>query len=670
MPRRTGWWANGWILPAALLLATLVAYQPAWHGGLLWDDEAHLIRSDLQDADGLRRIWFDITATQQYYPVTYTAFWVMHQLWGADTLGYHLVNITLHALSAWLVAVILRRLAIPGAALAAVVFALHPVHVESVAWMSEMKNTLSGVLYSTATLLYLRFDASRRMAAYVLAIAAFAAALLAKTVVATLPAALLVIFWWQRGRLRLREDVVPLLPFFVIGATAGLFTAWFEQVLVGARGGEYTLTAMERVLLAGRALWFYAAKIVWPAGLVFNYPRWTIDQSVWWQYLFPAAALAVAGGFWWIRHRTRAPLAALLFFAGTLFPALGFVNVFPFRFSYVADHFQYLASLGVIVGLTAGIAVAARSAAHPPRTGRVSARLTIVTLAFGGMLGLLTWRQSHHYASAEALYRATIEGNPSSWLAHNHLGAILLRKSDAAALGEAIAHVQTAMRLHPDAEAHNNLGLARQRQGRFEEAIREHREAIRLKPGLAEAHYNLGLALAAVGRGGEAIAAYTEAARLNPTNVETRHNLANALRAAGRYDEAIEQVRVALTIRPGSVELHQNLGDTLLRAGRLDEAAGVYRRALMLRPDSGELHNNLGVALRSAGRLEESAAAFGEAARVAPSVALVHTNLGDVFERLGRIDEAIASYQRALALDPSSAAAQQNLARARQKKGT
>ena len=646
----------------ALLAVTALAYQPAWHGGLLWDDEAHLTRSDLQDASGLRRIWFDITATQQYYPVTNSAFWLMHQFWGGDTTGYHLVNILLHAISAGLVAVVLRRLQIPGAMLAAVIFALHPVHVESVAWMSELKNTLSGVLYLSALLAYLRFDETRRSSAYALALVIFVAALLSKSVVASLPAALLVIFWWKRGRLRLREDVVPLLPFLAIGVTSGLFTAWLEHALVGARGAVYELTWIERGLLAGRALWFYAGKLLWPVGLAFNYPRWSISQSVWWQYLFPLAAIMAAAACWWIRERTPAPLAALLFFAGTLVPALGFVNVYPFRFSYVADHFQYLASLGLIVALAALLTTVLQ------RRG-LSTYLAAITVVVGGVLGFLTWRQSQQYVDAETLYRATIERNPSSYLAHNHLAAILLRRSDAE-LDEAITHVQAAMRLSPDAEAHNNLGWARARQGRYEEAIREHREAIRLKPGLAEAHYNLGLSLAAVGRPHEAIAAYEEAARLNPTSVEARHNLANVLRAVGRYDDAIAQARLGLAIDPQSFELHHNLGDTLLRAGRPDEAVTVYRQALALKADSAEVHNNLGVALRSAGRLEDASIAFREAARLAPNAALVHTNLGDVLERLGRIDEAIAAYQRALALDPTSASAQQNLARARLKRGT
>ena len=269
-----------WVLLLALLLVTLAAYYPAWHGGLLWDDDAHITRVDLRSLHGLSRIWFDIGATQRYYPVTHSAFWVLHRLFGDATLGYHLLNISLHATAAFLFAVILRRLAVPGAVLAAFIFALHPVHVESVAWITELKNTLSGVLYLSAALAYLRFDMDRRRQWYALALGLFALALLSKTVTATLPAALLVVFWWQRGQLRLREDVLPLLPFFAFGIIGGAVTSWVERTHIGAAGAAFDLSLIERALIAGRAIWFYLAKLVWPANLVFVYPRWNIDSSV------------------------------------------------------------------------------------------------------------------------------------------------------------------------------------------------------------------------------------------------------------------------------------------------------------------------------------------------------------------------------------------------------
>ena len=366
------------------MIVTLIAYYPAWHGAPLWDDDAHLTRVDLRSLTGLWRIWFDVGATQQYYPVAHSAFWLFHALWGDDTLGYHLVNIVLHATSAYLVAVILRRLAIPGAALAALIFALHPVHVESVAWITELKNTLSGVCYLGAVLTYLRFDSTRERRFYVVTLALFVLALLSKSVTASLPAALLVVFWWQRGRIRWQEDVRPLLPLFGLGLASGLFTAWVERSQIGADGPQFQFSLIERTLIAGRAVWFYLGKLVWPDPLIFSYSRWHVSQAVWWQYLFPIALAALFGGLWLIRNRTRAPLAAMLFFAGTLFPALGFVNVYPFIYSFVADHFQYLASLGVITLFAAGVTTfVARRVARPDTA------LAAVALVIGLPAGVL-----------------------------------------------------------------------------------------------------------------------------------------------------------------------------------------------------------------------------------------------------------------------------------------
>ena len=346
-----------WLFAAALVLAVLFVYQPAWHGGFIWDDDAHVTRPELRSWHGLYRIWFDLGATQQYYPLLHSAFWLEHKLWGDATLGYHLVNILLHATAAVLVALILRRLAIPGAYLAAAIFALHPVQVESVAWITELKNTLSAVFYLGAMLVYLRFDQTRKTPLYWWALGLFVLGLLSKTVTATLPAALLVIFWWRQGRLSWRRDVVPLLPFFGLGAAAGVLTAWVERKLIGAEGAAFELTIIERCLIAGRAIWFYLGKLVWPAELIFIYPRWHVSQAIWWQYLFPAAALLLLAVLWGLRRRWRGPLAGLLFFVGTLLPVLGFCNVYPFIYSFVADHFQYLASLGMITLASAGVAL-------------------------------------------------------------------------------------------------------------------------------------------------------------------------------------------------------------------------------------------------------------------------------------------------------------------------
>ena len=414
------WEKCPWLLWAGLVLAVLLVYQPAWHGGILWDDDKHITFPDLHSWDGLWRIWFDVGATLQYYPVLHTAFWIEHQLWGNATLGYHLVNIFLHATAAFLVALILRRLAVPGAYLAAAIFALHPVQTESVAWITEQKNTLSAVLYLGAMLVYLHFDQTRRRPFYWAALGLFVLAVLSKTVTATLPGGLLVIFWWQRGRLSWKEDVLPLVPFLLLGAGGGLITAWWELKLNNCVGPEFQFTAVERLLIAGRAIWFHLGKLCWPTRLTFIYPRWQIDAGAWWQYAFPLGVAALAAGLWSMRRSSRAPLAALLFFAGTLFPVLGFFNLYTFRYSLVANHYQYLASLGTIT-LAAGSAATLVSGWRPgPRRVGYGACLALLAI-----LAALSWRQSHVYVNVETLYGRIIAENPECSMAHNNLSTIL-----------------------------------------------------------------------------------------------------------------------------------------------------------------------------------------------------------------------------------------------------
>ncbi|HZR11223.1 MAG TPA: tetratricopeptide repeat protein [Myxococcales bacterium] len=575
---------------AALLVAVFAAYQPAWNGGLLWDDAAHLTRPDLRSWQGLWRIWAEPGATQQYYPLLHSAFWVQHRLFGDAPTGYHLVNLGLHFGAAVLAALILRRLAVPGAFLAAAIFALHPVHVESVAWISEEKNTLSAVFYLGAALAWLHFEERREKRAYLLSLLLFALALCTKTVTATLPAALLLVHWLRRGTPSWRRDVVPLLPFFVLGAAAGLFTVWVERNLVGAQGAGFERTMIERALLAGRAAWFYLGKLVWPADLVFIYPRWTVSQRVWWQYLYPAAALAALATLWLLRKRMPGALAGALFFVGTLFPALGFFDLYPFLFSFVADHFQYLASLGILTLAAAGAARLFEDAR--PALRRAGAGLCLAGVA---VLAVLTWRQSRLYSDRETLYRATLRSNPGCWMAWNNLSGALISRGAAA---EALPMAQRALALRPEyPEAQNNLALALLALGRPAEAIEHYRTALQLDPAYAEAHNNLGFALAAAGEPEKAIPHYRKALELDPGRAGVHYNLAMALIARGDLGAAAAHLSRAVELEPGSVEARNNLGILLARGGQLDAAIEQFRQALEIEPGSAEIRRNLGIAL-------------------------------------------------------------------------
>ena len=645
---------------AAIFCATLLAYLPALHGGLLWDDNGHLTRPDLQSFHGLGRIWFELTATQQYYPLLHSAFWLEHRLWGDATIGYHLTNVVLHATSACLVVLIVRRLALPGAWLAGFVFALHPVHVESVAWMSEQKSTLSGVFCLAALLVYLHFHRDRRRSTYWLATGLFVLALLCKTVTATLPVVLLVIFWWQRGRLQWKRDVRPLLPWFAIGISGGLFTAWVEKTVIGAQGADFLLSPAQRILIAGRVLFFYVGKLLWPVNLTFFYPHWDVNPGVWWQWLFPLGVVALFIGLLRAARRYRGPLASFLIFSATLFPVLGFLNVYPFRYSYVADHFQYLASLGIIVPAIAFLATAIKRVPIPrPVTVASSVLLVLV-------LGVVTWRQSRMYSDIETLYRESIQRNPSSWMAHYNLGTLLADKPGR--LPDAIAEYQAALQIKPDCtEALNNLGIAYSRiPGRLPDAIAEYQAALQIKPDYAEAHTNLGRALSRTpGRTEDAIAEYRSALQINPDYPEAHYNLGNLLaRLPGRLQDAIAEYRRALLAKPDYAEAHTNLGILLAATpGESSDAIAEYRAALLIRPDFAEAHNDLGL-LYSAmpGRISDAITEYQAALKFKPDYAEAHTNLGNALSQTpGQLPQAIAEYQAALRIRPDYAEAHADL---------
>ncbi len=679
---------------ACLFGLTLLAYLPALQGGLLMDDAEHITRPELRSLAGLARIWFEPGATAQYYPLLNTAFWLEYRLWGDAVLGYHLANVFQHALAACLLVAIARRLQLPGALLAGLIFALHPVCVESVAWISEQKNTLSAVFYLAAAFVYLGYDRERTASRYALASALFVVALAAKTVTATLPAALLVVFWWKRGRLEWRRDIAPLLPWFALGIGSGVFTAWFEQRYSGAHGPDFEQTFLERCLIAGRALWFYACSLFWPADLMFINPRWTPDVTIGWHYLYPAGALALAGTLAAMARRNRGPLAALLLFAGTLFPALGFVNVNWFIFSFVADHFQYLACIGVIAPVAAVLTIGAKRLASP-FVAQASAALLVAVLAG------LTWRQSSLYRDAETLYRDIVARNPTAWLAHNNLGTILEEKPDG--LPQALAHYRRAIELKPDhARAYSNLGKALLKTGdtagaiaafetslelqsasaevrvnyanalaripdRLPQAVAEYRRALDTAPGYALGHYNLGRALATLGRPAEAMAAYRRALQLAPDHADAHNSLGNLLADDPlRIDEAMAAYRRALQLNPQHAEIRRNLALLLASLpGREAEAAAELEHVLRLAPDDHETRYQLGALLATQpARLADAASHFETLVRALPDSAATHNALGSVLARLpGRTQDAIRHLEHALQLNPTFVEAHYNLGR-------
>ncbi|MCG6944663.1 MAG: tetratricopeptide repeat protein, partial [Deltaproteobacteria bacterium] len=482
----------------------------------------------------------------------------------------------------------------------------------------ERKNVLSAFFYLASFLAYLRYydltvdseltspgihPATSKVKDnfwpfYPLSLFLFLCALLSKTVTCSLPAAILLVLWWKRDRIHWR-DTLPLIPYFVVGAFLGLTTVWLERYHVGAQGAEWALSLVDRVLVAGRALWFYASKLVWPHKLTFIYPRWQIDAGAWWQYLFPLAALAVIFILWLLRQRLgKGPLVAVLFFAGTLFPALGFFDIYPMRFSFVADHFQYLASMGLIALGAATVSTLLKQLSP----GRRKAGLALCAAVLV-VLGMLSWQQGNIYRDAETLYQDTITKNPNSWMAHNNLGLILKAQGRHQ---EAIAHFSRALQIRPnDAEVHNNLGNALALKGETEKAIAHFIKALELEPNLPGAHNNLGNILEHQGKINEALYHYSTALQLEPTFADAYFNLGNLQARQGKSEEAIVNFTLALQLKPEFAEAHNSLGVVLARQGKLKEAIDHFREAIRINPHFRQAHRNLNMALQQTGGTEK-----------------------------------------------------------------
>ncbi len=552
---------------ALLLVAiTLLAYLSALRGGFIWDDQEYVVENPvLRDWAGLWRIWAEPGASHEpfYRPMTYSTFWLEYQCWGPRPFGFHLVNVLLHALNALLVWRVLCRLCIGGAWVAAAAFALHPVHVESVAWIIERKDVLSGCFYLAALLAYLRSTHAGRWTAYALSLALFMAAVLSREMAASLPLVLATVLWWQNGRLGW-ADLRRLAPFVAVAAVLGLVVFW-----IGHDGQSVSLglSPLARVLLAGRALWFYAAKIAWPFPLMPIYPRWEITVHDPWAYAYPGAALALFILLWAARRRLgRGPLATALIFTLTLAPVLGFLDIPFMRDTFVADRFMYLSVIGPIALL---VAAACRvDHAHPtePRPSCRWIKPALITPLLL-VLAVMIWRQSHLYRDNETFWRTCLQRNPWAWVAHYNLGVALARSGHPP--DEVIPHLTAALALKPDlAEAHNRLGIEHARRNGLEDAICSFRDALRLKPGwadaahnLAKAHYYRALELTRLGRLEEAIDHFQEAIdrfqdalKLEPDRVDARYYLAVALVQQHRRDEAIEELEEVLRRAPDDVQ--------------------------------------------------------------------------------------------------------------------
>jgi tetratricopeptide (TPR) repeat protein len=633
-------------LQAAVLVAVVVlAYQPAWQAGFIWDDDVYVTHNRLLTApDGLKRIWFSLDSPSQYFPLVYTVLRLEHAAWGLASGGYHWVNILLHAANALVLWGLLRRCRVPAAWLAAALFALHPVEVESVAWVTELKNVLSLFFCLLTAWAWVDFAEDRpgRWRFYVAALLFQALALFAKTTACTLPAALLLILWMRGERIGWRR-AWQAAPFFAMGLIMGLVSVWWERHHQYAVGETFAIGWVSRLLIASRAAWFYAGKLIWPADLSFSYARWHINPGDWRQYFWLAACVAAALA---MRRANRGVKTGVLIFVVTLGPLLGFIMQYAMRYSFVADHYQYAASIGLLALGAAGIdrVLARFEAARPTLRPLVYAALLTT-------LGVLTWRQCRNYADSETLWRATLRSTPGASIAHNNLANALLEKGK---VDEAMRLSEEVLAANPkDAVAQNNLGFALLEKGRVEEAISHLQEAIAAQPNAPDSYYNLGRAFLKKEQFEAAVTNFQTAVRLRPDFANAYCNLGFALLHTGRLPEAITNYEKSLALAPDYPLAHNDLGGILLRLGETNGALAHFERAAELAPDFVEAHYNLGGVLMAAGRLDEALSQYERVAQLRPRLTEAHVMLGRLaaaYARSGRLDRAAAAATRALEL--------------------
>lgn len=647
---------------AAICVVTWLTYLPALRAGFIWDDDFYLTGNrTIQQPGGLARTWTSLTANPQYYPLVFTSFIVEYRLWKLNPAGYHAVNVALHTAASLMLWRVLRRLALPGAALAALLFAVHPVHVESVAWITERKNVLSGLLYFVAMACYLRADPldpesprrfDRRF--LLLALLAFLAALLSKTVTCSLPAALLLVIWWKRGRCG-SDDIRRLLPFFALGLAFAALTAWVERHHVGARRLVLDLHPLDRILIAGRAVWFYLFKLVWPSELTFIYPRWQPDRLQFRQWLYPIGVLLSLAALFVLRGRIgRGPIVAALLFVGTLAPALGFIDFYPMRYSFVADHFQYLASVPIL-------AAAAATWNRVPALRTPPAQH--VPLMLIGLLAGLTWRQCGIYRDARTLWRDTIAKNPAAWMAHNNLGAILVRDGD---LDAAERCFQTARSLQPRfGRAASNLAYIAILRGNPQAAVELCRQALAIPEAEhVEAWHNLGQAQLLLGRPLEAMESFGKAIAVDPQFALARLSLAEVLISQNRGDEAETHLWALHELEPNEPDGCLLLAERLAQRGRIDDAMTLGSRTIAARPHDHRAHYLLARLYIAQARPDRAAEHAGMAVEARPEFAEARLLLGTLRAQQGRLAEAIEHLEQAVRIQPQSANAQYNLANA------
>jgi Flp pilus assembly protein TadD len=568
----------------AIVAAGLFIYWPSLDGGWLSDDYLLVANnSDLLSLHGLGRLWF-AAPTTDYWPLTWTLLWIEWQLWGAEPLGYHLCSFALHIADGFLIWHLFNRPGLRWGWLGGLLFVIHPLSVESVAWISEIKNTLSLLFFLLSIHAWLDGE-EKKSWGYPLSIFYYLAAMLAKTSTVILPLTLLLYCWWKRGRIT-RREILRTTPYIAIALVLGIVTIYFQNHGPNSTpvelGGVVT-----RSIGAGTALFFYLGKFFLPVDLLPIYPRWPLDPPSL-LHLLTIPALAGVLVVLWMQRKSwgRHALFGFGFFLLNLLPVLGFVKMKYMTFSWVADHLTYIPIIGLIGLVVAGLESSYARMHSPARP--------IGAGILAGLVALLAW-ESHQYArlyiNEETLWTYSLQHNPDDWITHNNLGFAYYQDGR---MAEALQQYAQSLAIKPDfADAHNNLGIALMQTGSFSKAIEQFKLAVKIEPTFDTARCNLGFALSETGHTAEAMAQYAEVLKSNPDNAKAHFSLGSSLLRTGHVPEAIEHFDLALKINPDDSSTRNNLGTALAQAGRIPEAIEQFQQALKIDPTNVSASNNL-----------------------------------------------------------------------------
>jgi Tfp pilus assembly protein PilF len=662
------------------LLTLAVYWQVAYFEFVNFDDPLHVTENNRVQAglSGKGIVYAFTSATaSNWQPLTSLSHMLDCELYGLNPGGHHLTNLLLHLANTLLLFLVLGRMtgALWRSFFVAALFALHPLHVESVAWVAERKDVLSTLFWMLTLWAYSRYVEHPALNRYLLTLMFFALGLMAKPMLVTLPFVLLLLDYWPLARFHFHQPakgnssqvsqslsvsgqkssalhlVVEKTPFFILTVISSVVTIVVQQNSGAVKSVEqYALT--DRLANALISYVHYLDKMVWPQNLAVFYPHPGSNWSVW--QVAGATLLLVCVTVWVMRQARSYPYLLLgwFWYLGTLVPVIGLVQVGE---QAMADRYTYLPLIGLFIMIAWGV---------PEGLARYRfARILLVSAAVGLLapLMLASWLQVQHWRNSIVLYEHTLAVTENNYLAHNNLGAVLEEKGD---LEEASKHYSVAVGIKPDyAVALNNLGEIKAHQGMAEEAMSYYYQALKSKPDYPKPYNNLGVELAKQGKLQEAAVQFSRALEIEPSYADAHCNLGAVLARQGKLDEAMAHLSEALRINPGFARAYNNLGEALVRRGKLDEAAVQFSRALEIEPSYADAHCNLGAVLARQGKLDEAMAHLSESLRIEPNSVGALSNLGVILARQGKFQQAIGQFSRALQLEPDSLRTRKNMER-------